>query len=101
MTWLPIDSAPKDGTPVLIAWEDQVRRAWWDAEHEITWVCGDECDDDYCCDDYICCQECDGGFKHIGAWTDSAVADFGNEEVEIYSPTHWMTCPEPPPKADA
>lgn len=81
--WQPIETAPKDGTPVLIGWHDdagawQERRAWWDREFAI-----EGCDDDM-------------NTLWKQAWTDYRVASFGYEEVWEYEPTHWMPLPAPP-----
>lgn len=73
MGWRPIETAPKDGTKVLIAEPvneehamDQyaVYAAWWDADEAI--------------------------------WTDYAVKSFGYEEVQAYAPTHWRPLPASP-----
>jgi hypothetical protein len=70
--WLPIETAPQDGTRILAAipsigktWEMNVvffdQRVWEDVKHNL----------------------------HKGAWVD--VNDLSLEE-----PTHWMPLPEPP-----
>lgn len=71
--WRTIDSAPRDGTKILIAEpvneehamnQHAIYAAWWDEGDAI--------------------------------WTDYAVKSFGYEEVQSYSPTHWMPLPPPP-----
>lgn len=81
--WLPIESAVKNDTPRLIGWFDEAgnwetRRAWWVEEHRYEW--NEEKEDS----------------EPVGAWTDDAVASWGDEEVKSYSPTHFMTLPEGP-----
>lgn len=83
--WLPIETAPKDGTPVLIVWLDdegvwQQRRAWFERQFEGEGYADDEAQTT------IWRQ----------AWTDNRVASFGCEEVWEYEPTHWMPLPSPP-----
>jgi hypothetical protein len=68
MNWQPIDTAPKDGTKILVfdgvdmttvRWMDG-RSEWWPGEWQL--VC----------------------------------AGMNAEECEFYKPTHWMPLPEPP-----
>lgn len=81
--WLPIESAVKNDTPRLIGWFDEAgnwetRRAWWVEEHRYEW------------------NEEKGEIEPVGAWTDDAVASFGFEEVQVYTPTHYTALPEGP-----
>lgn len=80
--WRPIETAPKDGTRVLIATPIEgspsiVLSAWWAA-----------------------CFEAKGfkGTETIwrGAWTDGSVKSWGYEEMAEYKPTKWQPLPEPP-----
>jgi len=76
--WRDIESAPRDGAVVQIGWWDktkkwQTRMAWWETA---TMQHGD-----------------------FPGWTDWACRSFGYEEVEVYTPTHWMPLPAPPARA--
>lgn len=82
--WQTIETAPKDGTPVLIGWfkpdgQWTERRAWFDREFEVAGITDD------------------GEGKTIWkqAWTDDAVASFGYEETHSYEPTLWQPLPSP------
>ena len=76
--WQPIETAPKDGTRVLIFDPNVgIRADVWEAEFE-------SLNDDTKEDGW-------GGYR--GAWTDHAVLSFGYEEVEEYQPTMWMPLP--------
>ncbi len=81
--WKPIDTAPKDGTKVLI-WNsvyDFCPIAWWgekDGDDSIFYGWNFEGGHSPCC-------SCEDDF--IG-W---------NEDIdEGFMPTHWMPLPEPP-----
>ena len=80
--WQPIETAPKDGTTIIIGWRDE--KAWqqrmgaWDSEHSFKW--NDETDES----------------ESEGAWSDGAVDDWAYQETYSYPATHWMPCPEPP-----
>lgn len=82
--WQTIESAPKDGTRVLIAFGDEIRAAYWDPKFE--WMC----------DWGRYANEEDYEGEHRGTWTDGAVESFGYEEVHEYEPTHWMPLPAAP-----
>lgn len=79
--WLPIESAPRDGTKVLIFGEHdrQIFAAWWEPKFESK-------------------LEESGDFSYRGAWTDNAVVSFGYEETAQYYPTLWMPMPPAPPR---
>ena len=66
--WQPIETAPKDGTRVLIAFQSigqwVILSAYWNTREDV--------------------------------WTDDAVVSFGYEETAEYEPTHWMPLPKPP-----
>lgn len=73
MTWQPIETAPKDGTAILLCdeesgkWDNQQWSScvvgWWDTDDEPEWR--------------------DNG-------------DMGCNGQCEYEPTHWMPLPEPP-----
>lgn len=71
--WLPIESAPKDGSYCLLFFDDC---PVWDGNMEVGMWCGD------------CWWGCGG--------------PNGNTELGLFSshhgenPTHWMPLPEPP-----
>jgi hypothetical protein len=74
MTWQPIETAPKDGTRILI-WDDDeggYEIGFWSSNHE-SWLDNDICDGD------------PGKY-----WPGDLL---GNT---IFEPTHWMPLPEPP-----
>lgn len=81
-TWQTIDSAPKDGTQIIIAWLDgqcwEQRMVSWDSEHSFKW--NDETEES----------------DLVGAWTDHAVESWAYQETFSYQPSHWMPCPDPP-----
>lgn len=82
--WQPIETAPKDGEPILIGWQDethgwQTRCAWWDERFAPDWD-----------------KETDGVNDYRPAWTDGRVMSFNYEETYEYTPTHWQPLPEPP-----
>lgn len=83
MTWAPIETAPRDGTPVLLfsalneaneqlvrlANPDEVKReqmttGWWDV--------------------------------HYAEWRLCVAWGWDAEENPYYAPTHWASLPEPP-----
>jgi hypothetical protein len=74
MNWQPIDTAPKDGTRILIHSEDGgIRAAWYDKNFA-----------------YIAPKKLRGG------WTDDSIVSFDDFEVAEFFPSHWMPLPEPP-----
>lgn len=87
--WGPIETAPKDGTKILVHWREVARvgepsedfqaLAWWDCdEFEITGA--DE----------------DGNPIRRGGWTDGQVASWAYEEVRELHPDKWQSLPPPP-----
>lgn len=79
LAWQPIETAPKDGTRILFYdphTSSLIFAGIWD----------DKFESDFDGEDTI----------YRGAWTDYAVASFGFEEYQEYSPTHWQPLPEPP-----
>jgi len=77
--WQPIETAPKDGTQILL-WNGAHRfLAYWDKDFSSSWD-----------------EEREISIP-VGAWTDGTVASWGYEENnQIKEPTHWMPLPEPP-----
>lgn len=80
--WISVESAPKDGSPVIIGWWEgvvwQERRAWWQFDFNSEY--------DHDSDTH--------SFR--GAWTDGAVTSFGYEETAEYKPTYYRALPSPP-----
>src|ERR1041385_4716103 len=74
--WQPIETAPHDGSRILVAGGDcaDVLSVYWDDKFDFK------------------LDEAESG-HFIGAWTDDAVRSFGYEEKESYNPTHWMPLP--------
>jgi hypothetical protein len=70
MTWQPIETAPRDGTRVLVFWAPSIIQISW---HEVSYrvINGQE------------------WFRRVGWMVD------GLTTGEIY-PTHWMPLPDPP-----
>ncbi len=69
--WQPIETAPKDGTRILVWDGDLLAVADWDQPH----VCART--------NAWCVGECDGEY---------------NDRTTMWKPTHWMPLPEPPSK---
>lgn len=86
MEWQPIETAPKDGTPVLLYVKKQICEAWfsegyWTADTPIAPA-------EYYGDAWVCC---DDEFQ--------IEVEFGPDGFESHGPaTHWMPLPEPPSK---
>jgi hypothetical protein len=91
MDWQPIESAPKDGTDVLVLLDcasvPVVHLAWWRSREE--W----ELSGQYC-----------GGWDSAAEWegwwsyTQNSTTQ---EKLDGYRlPTHWMPMPTPPPGKD-
>ncbi len=71
--WMPIETAPKDGTRVLLATANEVTSGWW---MPFGYEFGRNADP--------------------GGWTDGGVADWGMQHSSELFPSHWMPLPEPP-----
>ena len=67
MEWQPIETAPRDGTFVLVCGPDGVDKA----------------------------QFRDWSFEP--AWTRDYTASYENDLADVTAPTHWMPLPPPPP----
>lgn len=76
--WQPIETAPRDGTRLIVAIGEFVTAAYWDAQFEYVW------DDDADTDGYR------------GAWTDNTVASWNYQERTELQPTAWQPLPAPP-----
>lgn len=82
--WKPIETAPKDGTSVLLfipkTVECQAHQAlgWWDEKFDQIGLTRG------------------GNPKYRAAWTDGTVASWGYEENTELHPTHWMPLPPAP-----
>ena len=85
--WRPIETAPKDGTRILVYVpdSDNVLSVYWDDQFT------------YRFDEAKAEADLKYEGEHEGAWTDDAVESFVYEEKCSYKPTHWMPLPEPPP----
>lgn len=80
-TWQPIDSAPKDGTYILLHGGDikpWTTCGYWD--EKFTPVYSENPDDPH----------------YRGAWTDNTVASWNYEEYTELCPRFWMPLPKPP-----
>lgn len=75
MEWQPIETAPKDGTYVLLYFPHRnlVIGGLWEYQGEGDWEMGIEDWQDWCTDDDVVIQE-----------------------DPSYAPTHWMSIPNPP-----
>ena len=80
--WQPIETAPKDGSKILIYDGDDIYAAWWEPKF------------------HLGVSENAEEFTYLGAWTDDAVASFNYEETFEYQPTHWMPLPAEPKRGD-
>lgn len=79
--WQPIETAPKDGTEILVIEPHGQAVAHWDESEGGEWDHG--------------LQRLVGG----GQWVDGTVGDWGCQEYRWLQPTHWMplpAAPEPP-----
>lgn len=79
MTWQPIETAPKDGTPILLVGTDGDRSiCWWQRPNPHGWASAIK--------------------DHPGGWADDTLDDAGFlDEYRVF--THWQPLPPPPEAA--
>ena len=84
MKWQPIETAPKDGTDILLFG----RCAWREY--------ADEYDEPECVvgyyDKYSVNEYCERGAEFGSAWRSTTK----NPYEDVVQPTHWMPLPKPP-----
>lgn len=77
--WQPIDTAPKDGTRILLANPNGIYLGYWNPEFESEWDEINQCS------------------IPVGQWTDDTIRSFSYEELQVLENlTHWMLLPDPP-----
>lgn len=83
--WQPIETAPKDGTRILVYVPDSenVLSVYWDDEFVFKF-------------DEAKAESTEYQGEHEGAWTDDAVKSWAYQEKESYHPNYWMPFPESP-----
>lgn len=81
--WQPIETAPKDGTPIFIFQPDDHHFGYREV---------------YTCDRSAKTVYFDDKRYAIGYWR--PWGGWGNRNRSRVSPTHWMPLPEPPKNAD-
>lgn len=83
MNWQPIETAPKDGNSILLAWVEagiwRFAVGCWDNTFE-----------------HLGYSSRTGSANYRGGWTDYGVGSFSYEEYRELKPTHWMPLPTPP-----
>lgn len=83
--WMPIESAPKDGSEIILAAPKTRGGSYW--VHVGWWVEGDSHPwrfiDDFSMEPTGCCDREDGERVCVNGFTEDA-------------PTHWMPLPTPP-----
>lgn len=83
--WRQIESAPKDGTRVILFGAFGVSPGYWDANFNGEMAYNADIDD----------------YESIGAWTNGQVENWGYEhEQQLNEPTHWIPLPAPPTLMD-
>lgn len=77
--WQPIETAPKDGTEIILGWDIAsvwiVRSGWWEDGFDMIEGGYDE--------------ECEGWWSYRHSVTQEKLDGYDN-------PTHWMPLPKPP-----
>ena len=70
--WKPIETAPKDGTDVILLWKGSVEFGWYNVQRN----------------------------PKFGEWSfyfsGSAAYSASNRDPNCPNPTHWMPLPDPP-----
>jgi len=87
MKWLPIETAPKDGTPF------QARIPGHGDDNVIFWLEGLVDSDDASCGGWAFSHE---EQEPPSCWTDGICWDVNEDELPSVKPTHWMPLPPPP-----
>lgn len=80
--WQPIESASKNGKPILVSCDGIITRAWWEREFDQKW------------------DDKKRKSIPIGAWTDGSVCSFAYETLTKLKPTHWRYLPPAPTEAE-
>lgn len=79
MTWLPIESAPRDGTPVIVAAKNRAQTIVGEARFDP--------------------EDGDGNWWWAGEnWGDAHAESMA---ARGWHPTHWQPLPPPPSEGDA
>ena len=78
-TWQPIETAPKDGSHILLFWPKTGHYPTHDGYH----VEGAR---------WLCKEECVGGRRY---W-DPHFVSISHEQLHFTGMTHWMPLPKPP-----
>ena len=93
MTWQPIETAPRDGTVILLAKEEQVVAGWWSDAKETQCSTGTPYPwcfmDDHTDFDEDASVEAGAGLIQPNGWQDNS-----------NGPTHWQPLPAPPATTD-
>ena len=77
--WQPINTAPKDGTRVLLVQGDLIGVGRWHLEESGHWATISE-----------------KGGKRTQEWEDTSSGWWEDVPQDMYEPTHWMPLPAPP-----
>jgi hypothetical protein len=79
MNWEPIETAPKDGTKILLVQDETVGVGRWeDTSCEVRELVEDT------------------GKRQVYEWVLKVSGYWEAENDGLYSPTHWMPLPTPP-----
>ncbi len=107
VTWMPIESAPRDGTAILLAvpGEDlqykpgSVARTIGYYARRFTLPAHDDVHDPEKYPNHFECQESSGEwFSKEGFFTSTWENNYGDEIAVKINPTHWQPLPKPPEK---
>lgn len=106
--WQPIETAPKDGTHVLVCYSSDGKQdmsvAWWDSEvrdHLVyTSPDGRQMTEDEWLSEGLEYSELDDlelDTVYTGGWVDGTEEDYMYESrLKVLTPTAWMPLPDPP-----